>query len=199
MPRVTFVKKARKAQDQCGKCGAKIKKGEAYRWWKFRYGGRRIRCGKSECAPRASDLTQSPFYGQLYDIQDSVEEAIATRDKDSIAEALRNAAEELRSMAEECEEKRGNMPEGLQESETGELLQTRTDECNEKADELESRADELDNEEIIEPEEWEAYAESEGITKDDGESDDEFEGRVRDLIDEANENVLDVDVDLSIS
>ena len=37
MPRVNYVKKARKAIP-----GADIKVGDAYYWWKFRYGGKHV-------------------------------------------------------------------------------------------------------------------------------------------------------------
>ncbi|HLE19236.1 MAG TPA: hypothetical protein VI728_13230 [Syntrophales bacterium] len=33
MPRVTVVKKAQKTQGECGRCNAKIEKGDAYKWW----------------------------------------------------------------------------------------------------------------------------------------------------------------------
>lgn len=198
MPRVTSVKKAQKAQGACGKCGVKIKVGDSYCWWKFRYGGRRVRCDKPGCAPKASDLTQSEFYSRLYDIQESIEDAIASGEKDTLVDALRSAAEDIRSLGEECQEKRDNMPEQLQESETGELLGTRADECESHADELESAADEVESREMLEADEWQEYAESEGIGRDEGESDEDYEQRVRELITDENAAALEVDVDLSI-
>lgn len=194
MPRVTTVKSARKPQGTCGKCGAKIKKGDTYRWWKFRYGGRYVRCVKPECAPRASDLTQSAFYSQLYDIQDSLEQAVSDRD----ADALRSAADELRNLGEECQSNRDNMPESLQESDTGSLLSERADECESKASEIESAADEMES--LPDPDEWEQYAEDNSIERNDGESDDEFQARVADLIEtELDSEWSNIDVDISIS
>lgn len=193
MPRVTMVNKARKAQGTCGKCGAKIKKGDSYRWWRFRYGGRRVRCAKSECRPKPSDLTQSAFYGTLYDIQDSLEDAVTNRD----ADGLRSAADELRNLGEECSSNRDNMPEGLQDSETGELLQTRAEECESRADELESAADEIEG--LPDAAEWKEYVENENVEKQKDESDEDFEARVKDLIEsEINSAWESFDADVSI-
>lgn len=191
MPRVTFVKKAQKAPGQCGKCGIKIKVGDSYRWWKFRYGGKRVRCDKAECAPRASDLTQSEFYSTLYSIQDSLEEAISNQSADD----MRSAAEELRSLGEECSDKRSNMPDSLQYSETGELLETRSDECSSRADEIESAADEMDDLTT----DWEEYAEEQSIERNEDESDEDFQQRVTEAMDQAIEDAWSgVDIDLSI-
>jgi hypothetical protein len=54
MPRVNFVKKARKAIPSSG-----IKVGDSYYWWKFRYGGKFV----SKERPRQSQLTQSKLSG----------------------------------------------------------------------------------------------------------------------------------------
>lgn len=191
MPRVTFVKKAQKAQGQCGKCGVKIRIGDSCRWWKFRYGGRRVRCAKTACAPKASDLTQSEFYSTLYSIQDSLEEAVANQSPDD----MRAAADELRGLGEECSDKRSNMPDSLQYSETGELLETRSDECSSRADEIESAADDLDNLTT----DWEDYASEEGIEREEGESDEDFKSRVTETMDQAIEDAwANVEIDLSI-
>lgn len=203
MPRVTTVKKAQKAQGTCGKCGAKIKKGDSYRWWKFRYGGRRVRCAKPECAPKASDLTQSAFYGTLYSIEETVSDAVAAfeagGEPDDLASALREAAEELRNLGEECSSNRDNMPEGLQDSETGELLQNRADECESKADELDSAADEVEGIEIHD--DTAAFAESESLTPEESESEEAFQARLEEAMEAANEEARSgvvPDLDLSI-
>lgn len=203
MPRVTSVKSARKSQGACGKCGDKIKKGHSYRWWKFRYGGRRVRCLKPECAPKPSDLTRSAFYGTLYEIQETVDDALAAYESggepSDLGEALRSAAEELRNLGEECGSSLENMPEGLQQGGTGQMLENRRDECESKADELESAADEVESVEIHD--DWEAFAEEESLTKKEGESAEDFQTRVETAMDEANDELrsgISVDVDLSI-
>lgn len=149
MPRVTTVAKARKSPGECGKCGSKIKKGHGYRWWKFRYGGRRVRCMESACSPKPSDLTQSEFYGNLYGIQEDVDAAIeafrAGGGASELAGALNDAAERLRELGQECQDKFDNMPDGLQQGDTGQLLEQRVEGCEEKADELDSAASEAES------------------------------------------------------
>ncbi len=74
------MKKARKDQGQCGKCGVQINAGNGYKWWKFRHGGRRIRCMNPKCAPRPSDLTQSEYYQTMYGIQEQFHDQIGAVD-----------------------------------------------------------------------------------------------------------------------
>jgi superfamily I DNA/RNA helicase len=191
MPRVTLVQHARKSQGSCGKCGTKIKIGDSYRWWKFRYGGRYIRCAKPECAPRASDLTQSAFYSQLYSIQDALSDAIANQSTDD----MQAVADDLRSLGEECSSNRDNMPEALQDSETGELLQTRADECESRADEIDSAISDLEGLTT----DWKEYAENNSIEKNEDETDEAFEERVTEEMERENESEWSqVDIDLSI-
>ena len=203
MPRVTSVKKARKSQGECGKCPAKIKKGDPYVWWAFRFGGRRVRCAKPECYPKSSDLTQSAFYGTLYSIEETVSDAVSAYEEGGepgdLAEELRGAAEELRSLGEECGSSLDNMPEGLQQGDTGQMLENRRDECESKANDLESAADEAEGIELHD--DWEAFAEEESLTKKEDESDEDFQSRVESAMEEANDEArgsISVDVDLSI-
>ena len=63
MPRIHHVKSARKNYPSAG-----IKKGDSYYWWKFRYSSRQL----SKTPPRASQLTQSEFLSQVYDLQDAI-------------------------------------------------------------------------------------------------------------------------------
>lgn len=51
---VHTVKKCRKSPGDCGRCGRTIKKGEPYIHWKFRYGGKRVRCLECPCKRAAS-------------------------------------------------------------------------------------------------------------------------------------------------
>lgn len=140
MPRVHFVKKARKDNKKAG-----IKKGDSYYWWKTRMKGSASGVVHySKARPRPSQLTMSPFYQQVYAAQESVEDA--GNDISEITSALRVAAEEIRSAGEECDEKYNNMPEGLQQGETGQLLEARRDACETLADQLESVADDIENE-----------------------------------------------------
>lgn len=127
MPKVTFVKVARKDYPEHN-----IKKGESYYWWKFKFGGKNY----SKTQPKASQLTQSDFLSQLYDIQDRLGELTADNIEDLQSE-VESIAEELNQLAEECHEKHDNMPEGLQEGEVGQMLEERADACENAAGELE--------------------------------------------------------------
>lgn len=165
MPRVNRVKKARKDQGTCSKCGKAISAGDPYVWWKHKlaYGGLlRKRCSEQACYPRPSDLTLSEFQVRLCEITEAKDDLLHMADADS----LREQAEELRTLGEEQREKRENMPEGLQDSDTGQLLEERADACESAADEWDSQADEFDStwpeefdegngEEIATAEEWE--------------------------------------------
>jgi hypothetical protein len=149
----TFVKAARKDYPDHG-----IKKGEPYYWWKFRFGPKHF----SKTKPRRSQLTQSDFYSTVWDVEDrlsefagSIEDARMERD---------SAVDELRQLAEECQDKRSNMPDSLQDSETGQLLE-------ERADELESMASELESVDL-------------DIEQDEGETDEDYQKRVEDAIEE---------------
>ena len=205
MPRVMIVKKAQKNQGECGKCGAKIKKGDGYKWWKFRYGGRRVRCLKPECSPKPSDLTQSEFYGTLYAIQESVETALDDfrngGEPGDLASALNDAASELRELGEECQGKLDNMPEGLQQGDTGQLLENRAQECEGKADELESAASEIESVELYD--DLEKYLADNEMAREEKESDEDYNQRCQEEMDQANETareeaVSNIEVDLSI-
>lgn len=125
MARATFVKKARK-----NVVGTDIKAGDSYYWWKFRFGGKRY----SKTPPRRSQLTQSAFYSTLYDIEDYITELKAD---DGLEDAVSDIAQQLRDLAEECQSSRENMPESLQESDTGNMLQERSEALEAAADELE--------------------------------------------------------------
>lgn len=137
-----------------------VKKGESYYWWKFRYGGKHI----SKTAPKQSQLTQSDFLSQVYGIEERIAD-LSGDEAEDIKSEVESIVEDLRSLAEECEEKRSNMPDQLQDSGSGEMLQTRVDECNSMADELESVDLDFERED---PEE---------LTKEEGETDADFDTR----------------------
>ena len=124
MPRVTHVKSARKNNPVC-------KKGESYYWWKFRYGGKRY----SLTQPRASQLTNSPYYSTVRSLCEQIEDWESTEpdDLDSLRDDL---ASELENLGSECQDSLDNMPESLQTSPTGELLNERIDACTTGQDEL---------------------------------------------------------------
>ena len=161
MARATFVNKARKDIPEAG-----IKAGESYYWWKFRFGGKHY----SKTAPKRSQLTQSAFYSQVYDIEDDIAGAAAD---DSLRDIVEDVVSRLNDLADECEGNLQNMPEQLQSSPTGEMLQ-------ERADALRSAAEEF---EAIDLSDWdEDFDEPE---REEDETDDEFNERVEEARQEA--------------
>jgi hypothetical protein len=134
MARAHYVAKARKDNPA-------VKKGQPYYWWQFRTGGPGIgpiRSGAkhySATPPRASQLTQSAYLGGIADIQDEIADLEAD---DGLEDRVTDIAERIRELGNEQEEKLENMPDGLKEAPTGQMLQERKDACEAAADELEA-------------------------------------------------------------
>lgn len=108
-----------------------IKKGEAYYWWQFAYGRKNFSKGR----PKNSQLTQSAYLSTLYGIQESIEE-ISAESADDLQSQIDDIKSQLEELRDEQEEKRSNMPDSLQESPTGELLQERYDSLDNSISEL---------------------------------------------------------------
>lgn len=124
MARATHVKAARKDYPEDG-----IAKGDSYWWWKFRYGGKH----RSKTAPARWQLTQSPFYSTLWQLEDEMDALAAD---DGLSSEIESLASQLNDLADECQGSLDNMPEGLQEGDTGQMLQERIDACQQAASEL---------------------------------------------------------------
>jgi PAS domain-containing protein len=127
VPRVHTVKKAAKDYPE-----SDIKKGQEYFWWKFRRGP----LVRSKTYPKPSQLTRSEFYGTLLEIQDRISN-LSAESVDDLESQVSEIAGEVRELGESCREKFDNMPDGLQQGDTGQLLESR-------AEAMESAADELD-------------------------------------------------------
>lgn len=125
MPRVHHVKKARKNYKE-----DEIKKGESYYWWKFRYGG----LHRSKTPPKPSQLTQSEFLSTMYSIEETIQELSIVDDLESSIEEIKGELENLR---DETQDKFDNMPEGLQQGDTGQLLEGRVSSVEDMISELE--------------------------------------------------------------
>jgi flagellar biosynthesis chaperone FliJ len=137
MPRVNYVKKARKDNPCC-------KKGESYYWWKFRFGGKRY----SKTPPKRSQLTQSDFYSQLWELEEQRNDLCGNADVDSLEgfkSDIEDIAQQLEDLGSECEDKRDSMPEQLQDGDVGQLLETRSERCQEMASELEDALSEIED------------------------------------------------------
>lgn len=133
MPRVHYVKKARKDNPA-------VSAGEPYYWWKFRYGGKHY----SATPPRRSQLTQSAFLSELYELEDTLAEPDTLGELEEIRDELVKGLEELRDMAQESLD---SMPEPLQEGDTGQLLQERVDGLEGWVSDLESLSFETEDDE----------------------------------------------------
>lgn len=120
MARVT-TQKSRK-EWKCGGCGRTINKGDIYKRVEMKTGPTssvtKIRC--SSCQFKRSELTTSDYKGQLYDLQDSVADITCQDDIDTLVSSIE-------SLAEETRDKFDNMPEGLQQGDTGQMLEQRAD------------------------------------------------------------------------
>lgn len=129
MAKVHFVKSARKDNPVA-------KKGESYFWWKPMIGGRGGAKRYSKERPKPSQLTTSEFLSRFYDIEEQIAEA---KDPDT----LEQIAQDLSELGDETREKYDNMPEGLQQGDTGTMLDERATGCDEWRGEIERVAEEL--------------------------------------------------------
>ena len=153
MPRVHY-RKARKAYPIVG-----IEVGDMYYTWRIRstYGGTTYR---SKERPKPSQLTNSPFKsGYLSAVE-------IWEDSSKSPEDARGLAEALREVGQEAQESFDNMPEGLQQGDTGQLLEERAYECESKADEIDGYADELEAAVDEEKAATERLSEAEGRVRD---------------------------------
>lgn len=158
MARVTTVKKAQKDIPNTD-----IKKGDSYYWWKFRFGGKHF----SKTPPKRSQLTQSGFLSQLYDLQDRIAEftAEAKEDFDSFKEEIMS---EIENLKDECQNSLDNMPEHLQEgSSSGQTLTERIDALDNWYSEIDGIECEEYDEENIREEKLSEYEKEEGELEDD--------------------------------
>lgn len=138
------VKHRRAAKDYPG---IGIAKGEMYYFCQIKTGPRSSRIIRQKEPIKASQLTSSAFKQAFYAAQEEWEKSA----KD--ADAIRAACEAIREAGEDARNSFDAMPEGLQQGDTGQLLENRADECDRIADELETLAGELDD--LDEPEEME--------------------------------------------
>lgn len=141
MPRVNLVKHAARDYPEHG-----IQKGESYYWWKFRYGGKHM----SKTFPKQSQLTQSSYLSSIYELREREFDG-GFDDAESFLDEIKGDLEQIR---DDCQGNLDNMPEGLQQGSTGELLQERIDKCDEVINELES----VSIDEPDEGEEWDRDA-----------------------------------------
>lgn len=124
MARVKHVK-ARKDYPQYG-----IAAGEMYYYTKIKTGPYTSRTLRQKTPFKRSQLTQSEYLSQLYDWEDRKDEVSSIDDAQQLAD-------DIRALGEEQREKFDNMPEGLQQGDSGQMLEARADACEAAADEIE--------------------------------------------------------------
>lgn len=139
------LRKQKSAKEyDCSKCGSHIQKGvEYYRFSASRFQKLKPRC--INCKPTRQEMTNSDFWVQYYDIDDHIQ-GLTIEDMEDAQAAVDDIVEQLEMLRDEQEEKLYNMPDQLQESETGQLLQERYDGVQEMVDELQSIDLEIDEE-----------------------------------------------------
>ena len=151
MPRVNHVKSARKNQGKC-RCGKRLGVGSPYLWWKFRFGGRHVRCTKPKCAPKGSELTQSEIKGGCYAAQENVADELEALSNDCTVDELETirdeAAQNVQEVVDLLQEKLDAIEEG-----TGHTGTPVYQELEERHGEVESWHSEIEDAEF---EEWEA-------------------------------------------
>ncbi len=107
-----------------------ISKGDMYWYVKIKTGPYSSRVMRQLTPFRASQLTSSSYLGPLYEWQ---EDKANLHDMDNASEL----ADRIRDLGAEQRDKFDNMPEGLQQGDTGMMLEQRADACETAADEIE--------------------------------------------------------------
>lgn len=140
MPRVHFVKKARKDNPA-------VKKGESYYHWQ-RY---RSKKQYSVTPPKRSQLTSSGKLATIYDAEDNVGNfGIDSSDRDCLLMSLQNfegavreAGESFREVSEEYNESADNLEEYFSGSQQIDDIREKAEACETAADDADTLADEL--------------------------------------------------------
>ena len=157
-----------------------INVGESYWTWCF-YGGQPI---YSKTKPRQSQLTNNSFKQELYSIQESVED-FSPEDPDEVGEFVEELISDLEELRDTCQESFDNIPEQLQEGNSGQILQERI----ENLDDVISNLENIDTEFSSELDE----SEKDGMSQEEWErqEEDEMEEWIADKIGEINDAGLD--------
>lgn len=116
MARVHFVKAARKENRVANK-------GESYYWWKPRGAGKQF----SKEYPTTRQLNRSEFWEAIYEAGDMIANIDPTLEGDEVQCEIDQIIDHLESLSSETSDKFDNMPEGLQQGDTGQLLEGRVD------------------------------------------------------------------------
>jgi DNA-directed RNA polymerase subunit RPC12/RpoP len=129
MGKVVLIQKSRK-EYKCSKCGQVIPKGSSYWKGELNFHPSIYRC--TDCGLKGYEVTTSSYTLQVGAIVEEWTDTYGISDGcwDEIVQALEEVRDELEGNLE-------NMPEQLQDSETGELLQQRIEAIEDAISELE--------------------------------------------------------------
>jgi uncharacterized phage infection (PIP) family protein YhgE len=116
-----------------------IAKGDMYWFAEVKTGPRSSITIRSKTPIPRSRLTASEFLSTAYDLSDRLTDA-------SSLEELNDLKGDFENLRDETQEKLDNMPEGLQQGSTGELLQERIDQIESLLTEIESAIEEAKRE-----------------------------------------------------
>lgn len=115
-------RKARKDYPENG-----IAKGDEYWYVQIKTGPRSSRILRQKTPFKRSQLTSSDYLSQLYDWED-------TKSEISSMDEAADLAETIRSLGSEQQDKFDNMPEGLQQGDTGQMIEARAQACEAAAE-----------------------------------------------------------------
>lgn len=123
-----------------------ISKGEYYYTWTLYRSPKQF----SRTYPRRQQLTNSGFLCSVYDIEDSLNslDVSSFSDASELSEAIEDIKSQAEDLMEETQSSLDNMPDQLQYSPTGELLQERVDALESFISDLEN----VDTDDYEEPE-----------------------------------------------
>lgn len=202
MAKLTVVKKAQASKHtrRCKTCNHDIQAGESYTWRGIMVGSRGVKefwC--SNHPPTRRDLERSEFQQALIGMEDERDTAVKSfrestePDASDLASTIRDIAEQLSFLADETEEKYENMPDGLKEGDTGQLLEARAEACREKIDEFNGVADDLEGEELepLDLGAWEGYAKDKDVTREEDETDEEYRDRIQEEMEQEREDKIE--------
>ena len=170
--KLEIVKKARKDQGKCSRCGDALPAGSAYQYWYpgFRSNYKIVRCMKAECFPRPSERETSKA-STILAAQEKFADNIGTLDSVEDIEAA------VQEVADAVEEVREEYESALDSWENG------NEQLQEKVDHYESQTYDVDGWN------WDGEGEPE---KEDDESDEDFATRQDEWIEEVRQAARDI-------
>lgn len=148
MAKILRVEKSRK-ETKCSKCGQVIPVGSSYVYGTPFHRPKVVRC--ISCGLKSYELSGSNWVQTVGEIMEDFEKVYGYTE-DGI-DSVKDALEELRDT---CQDSFDNMPEQLQYSENGELLESRIEQCEDALNELDSidvdsiKSDVISNSGIVE-------------------------------------------------